>query len=421
MRLLNALVKARNVDLAEMQAKGVKALTVIAAALPLLGCSAPSESPARTFNAVSPESLSAESMQLGCAQKSLESVSLEDRIRSLIMVHIAGRDSQVIHDAVERIRPGGLIAMGDNIAAEVAGTAQIFSSVETMGVPLLLAVDQEGGSVIRIPQDTFAAGAELQGVSAESVEEVFSQRASLVKSSGLNTNFGVVADFTNNPDSFIFPRVLGINPESAAFAVSAATAGERGKALTTLKHFPGHGATSQNSHFSLPTVDKSYENWRAQEAVPFQAGIDAGAELVMLGHLVFTAVDSRPASLSSKWVSVLRSEMGFDGIIITDDLRMLEDSGVPAFSDPAVNSASALKAGVTMLLFVGPSSVEELVPFIDSVVAEVSRAVSHGELSEDSLTHEAARVLAARRNLVDDNPSAWCHLLAGQYSVTKPS
>lgn len=416
MGLSNGLVKVRNADLAEMKAKRVKVLTLIAAALPLLGCSVPAESPTRTFNTVSPES-----MQLGCAKKTLEAVSLEDRIRSLIMVHIAGRDSQVIHAAVGRIRPGGLIAMGDNIAAEVAGTAQLFGDAETMGVPLLLAVDQEGGSVIRIPQDTFAAGSELQGASAVNIEEVFSQRANLVKSSGLNTNFGVVADFTNNPDSFIFPRVLATTPDSAAVAVSAATAGERGKVLTTLKHFPGHGATSQNSHFSLPMVGTGIEEWRAREALPFQAGIDAGAELVMLGHLVFTAVDSQPASLSTQWVSVLRSEMDFDGIIITDDLRMLEDSGIPALSDPAVNSVSALQAGVSMLLFVGPSSVEELVPFIDSVVAEVSRAVSRGELSEDALTSEAARVLAARRDLVDNNPSAWCHLLAGQYSVTKSS
>lgn len=414
---LNALVKVRNADPVEMNAKRVKALTLIAvAALPLTGCSVPAESPARTFHAVSPES-----MQFGCAKKTLESLSLEDRIRSLIMIHVAGRDREVIRDAVERIQPGGLIAMGDNIGAEVGETAQTFTGIETMGVPLLLAVDEEGGSVIRIPQDTLAAGSELQGASAASIEEVFSQRANLVQSSGLNTNFGVVADYTNNPDSFIFSRVLGTDPHSAAVAVSAATAGERGKVLTTLKHFPGHGATSQNSHFSLPMVGKALEDWRAQEALPFQAGIDVGAELVMLGHLVFTAVDSQPSSLSSRWVSVLRSEMDFEGIIITDDLRMLEASGIPEFSDPALNSVSALQAGVSMLLFVGPSSTEELVPFIDAVVAEVSGSVSRGELSEDSLTSEAARVLAARRDLVDDNPSTWCHLLAGQYSVTKSS
>ena len=141
----------------------------------------------------------------------------------------------------------------------------------------------------------------------------------------------------------------------------------------------------------------------------------------MMGHLVFSEVDALPASQSARWVEVLREDLGFEGIIITDDMRMLEDSGVADYADVTVNSVRAMQAGVSMLLFVGPSEPSELVTFVDSVVAALSAAVERGELSRAAVTDAAARVYEARRNLVDPDPRSWCRLFAGQYSVTEPT
>jgi len=394
----------------------------VATALLLSSC-AQASTPESTTTPTSPKPIDLDEMRTECVNAALREVPLEEQIRSLLVLHIAGLDRAEITSAISSTRPGGLIAMGDNIAATPAETAAVFSGltapVNGIALPLILGVDQEGGDVLRIPQDTFPAGVGLHGQAPAVVQQAFESRGGLVRESGLNTNFGIIADVTDNPGSFIFSRVLGVTPDSAAAAVRAAVEGEQGAVLSTLKHFPGHGATDLDSHFSLPTVPIDLETWRSREAIPFAAGIAAGAELVMLGHLVYSGVDALPASQSKQWVSVLRDELDFEGIIITDDMRMLEDSGVAEFSDVSLNAVRALQAGVSMLLFVGPSVPGELTPFVDALVAAILSAVDRGELTAATITTEAARVYQVRRNLVDADPRSWCALVAGEYAVTK--
>src|SRR5690606_28074457 len=118
---------------------------------------------------------------------------------------------------------------------------------------------------------------------------------------GANVNFGIIADVPPGPSSFISSRALGTDPDSASTRVVAAVKGEAGIVLSTLKHFPGHGAAPGDSHHSIPTTAQTLEQWRGADAKPFIAGIGAGAELLMFGHLAYTAVDAAPASLSARW------------------------------------------------------------------------------------------------------------------------
>lgn len=397
---------------------GIAALTGIL----LAGCSvAPEADKNEARSAEAPVDL--DEMRAKCVQAALQDVPVEEQIRSLLMLHVAGLDRQALSDVLVATRAGGLLAMADNIGATPVDTAQVVSGLTTpLGggdLPVLLAVDQEGGFVSRIPQDMFPAGTALHGQSAEVVRQAFASRATLVRDSGLNTNFGIVADVTDDPNSFIFPRVLGVTPDAAGAGVAAAVTGERGLVLSTLKHFPGHGATELDSHTSIPAVSIDLETWRSREAVPFSAGIEAGAELVMMGHLVYSAVDSLPASQSERWVDILRNDLGFDGIIITDDMRMLEDSGVTEYADVTVNSVRALQSGASMLLFVGPAQPNEIVPFVDALVAGIVAAVERGDLSATDIAAATARIYEARRNLVDPDPRSWCALVAGEYSITK--
>lgn len=354
-----------------------------------------------------------------CALATLEDITLEEQVRSLIVLHVSTTDRAVLEQVVGATRVGGLIAMGDNILPTPAETATLFGALTQLGAPILLAVDQEGGDVSRIPHDTMPAGAGLHGVAPAEIAATFRNRAQLVRDSGLNTNFGIVADVTNDPNSFMYSRVLGTTFDEAATAVAAAVDGERGLVLSTLKHFPGHGASPQDSHVSLPTVDMGVNDWNAREAKPFQAGIQHGAEIVMLGHLVYSGVDALPASQSAVWVNILR-DMPFDGLIITDDLRMLEATGLPEYQNTEQNAIRALSAGVTLLLFVAPTESSEVISFVDSLVSSVMDAIARGEISEQSLREEAARALIVRRNIANDDPFAWCSLLAGEYSVTQP-
>ena len=195
-------------------------------------------------------------------------------------------------------------------------------------------------------------------------------------------NFGIVADVTADADSFIYGRVLGADPQAAAERVAAAVAGERGAVLSTLKHFPGHGAAPGDSHASVPTAPLSLDEWRAGPAIPFAAGIDAGAELVMTGHLAYPSVDAAPASLSPEWHRILREELGFDGVVVTDDMLMLQHNGLPEFADPGENAVRAIAAGGDLLLYVLPADPSEFGISVDGLVASIVAAVDVGRIDE---------------------------------------
>jgi beta-N-acetylhexosaminidase len=265
-------------------------------------------------------------------------------------------------------------------------------------LPPLIAIDQEGGDVSRLPADDFASSVTLKDLPAEATQDAFAGRGSLVQRAGIGVNFGIVADVTADPASFIFRRALGTTPQTGAERVAAAVAGEGDAVLSTLKHFPGHGGVSGDSHAGIPSTDLSADAWLSSEAVPFQSGIDAGAPILMFGHLAYTAVDAAPASLSAEWHRIARDELGFDGVSITDDLGMLEDSGIPAYSDPVVNAVAAIAAGNDMVLNVANSTPETASRIIDGIVA----AVEAGALAESRLQEAATRVTALRLELAAD-------------------
>lgn len=308
------------------------------------------------------------------AAERVAAMSVRDRLASLLILHSAGTDPAEMKAFVDAHHPGGLILMGDNIGSGITDVAAITRAVSA-DPPLILAIDEEGGDVTRLPEDDLPAGHQLAEAPPQSTIDAFAQRAALVSRAGLNTNFGIVADITADPDSFIFSRVLGTDPGSASERVAAAVRAEAtAGVLSTLKHFPGHGAAPGDSHSSLPHTDLDFERWRNAEARPFEAGIDAGAEAVMLGHLVYSAVDSLPASLSPRWHDILRGELDFDGLIVSDDMGMLENSGDPAYADRVANAVSALAAGTTMLVIVAdgphPISPADLLDGLEAAVAD---------------------------------------------------
>ena len=323
----------------------------------------------------------------------LAGMTLPEKVASLFMIHVPGTDPGAILAVVDSTGVGGIIDMADNVPGSAAGLATVNAQLSAdPGLPLLIAIDQEGATVRRLPGDDLPAAPQLRVAAPESAQAAFAARAALVASAGVSINFGIVADVTADRGSFIYSRVLGTDAASAAPRVASAVAGERGTVLSTLKHFPGHGSVSGDSHTSLPETAMSFDEWRATQAPPFAAGIDAGAELVMFGHLRYTAVDAAPATLSLVWHSLLRDELGFDGIVVTDDMAMLEHSGDPAFADPAANAIAAVAAGNTLLLYVGPVNV----PVVrDAIVA----AVQDGRIDEATVDDAALRLLVARRSL----------------------
>lgn len=319
--------------------------------------------------------------------------TLREKAASVVMGHLPSTDPQTLQSYMSSTGIGGFILMGANIPGSEA-TLRALTAALTLdpAMPPLIAIDQEGGDVSRLPWDDFPSALTLKDLPPEAAETAFAGRGALVQRAGISVNFGIVADVTDDTGMFIYRRALGTTPESGAARVAAAVVGEDPEAMSTLKHFPGHGAAPGDSHRGIPTTDQSYDSWRATDALPFAAGIDAGAPLLMFGHLSYTSVDPLPATLSATWHRIAREDLGFTGVAITDDLGMLEASGLPQFQDPVANAVAALIAGNDMVLSVINTTASTAGSLTDGIVA----AVESGALSSERLDEAATRVMALR-------------------------
>lgn len=384
-----------------MASSGARLVAVLVAGGVLLtACTAPQAAPPGV-----PVGLTAAAVDpvVTYADDRLASMTLEQKVRSLFMVHLAGTDAAQLAGYAATEGAGGVILMGDNVPDPADALSTMSPVIEgEAGLPRLVAIDQEGGIVRRIRSDDGLSAEQLRGRDPAEAQDAFETRADLLAAHGVTVNFGIVADVTGDPSSFIFERSMGATETEAAPRVAAAVAGEHGIVYSTLKHFPGHGVAPGDSHSSIPSTTMGLDEWRAGHEEPFEAGIDAGAEFVMFGHLQFDAIDPQPATFSPLWHELLRDELGFDGIIITDDMVMLQNSGVPEYADASANAVRAVAAGNTMLLYVGPVDVT-------AATAAIVAAVESGEITQEQIDDATHRLLVLRRSLSEqDGPFVHC-------------
>lgn len=327
--------------------------------------------------------------------ETLSSMTLEQKISSLIIANTPGTDPAALQSFTAGNGLGGFILMGSNVPETPDELNRITSALAgSAELPRLIAIDEEGGLIKRLPYDNFAGADTLRNEPTSATETAFVERGALLKQVGVNLNFGVVADVSSDPRSFIYGRSFGSDAAQTAARVSAAVAGEGSYVLSTLKHFPGHGSAPGDSHVGVPSSPLSYDQWLSTDAVPFEAGINAGAKMVMFGHLSFPSIDPTPSSLSLVWHRILRNELGFTGVIITDDLTMLEKSNIPEYSDRVTNAIAALVAGNDVLLYVPGAGFDA-----NALVFGIANAVHSGQLSEAQIDESVARVLIQRREL----------------------
>lgn len=297
---------------------------------------------------------------------------------------------------------GGVVIFGKNLTDPGQLTAFTANLHEAGELPLLVAVDEEGGSVARLanhpgfddlPDYPDAAEVAASG-GAEAVREMSASIGRYLVQYGIDLDFAPVADVNTNPDNpVIGRRAFSDDPQQAAEMVAAAVEGfQEAGVLCCLKHYPGHGDTAEDSHKALAVTQKSWQELLSCELVPFQAGIDAGADLVMVGHIAAPQVtgEDTPASLSQPLLQSLRQELGFDGVIVTDSLAM---EGITGLYTPGQAAVLAMQAGVDILLM--PDGLAEA---FDAVVA----AVEDGTIPQSRIDESAARVLAlkAKRGLI---------------------
>lgn len=327
------------------------------------------------------------------AEQLVAGMSTAQQASSVVMGHIPSVDSSALSAYMADTDLGGFILMGANIPKTEAELRTVTAALTVdPALPPLIAIDQEGGYVSRLPWDEFPASSVLKDRAPEETAAAFAARASLVARGGANVNFGIVADTTADSSSFIYGRSLGADPKAAAERVASAVTAEEPFVASTLKHFPGHGAAPGDSHSLVPRTDKTLDEWLRSDALPFVAGIDAGASMLMFGHLDYAAVDAEPASLSARWHEIAREDLGFDGVMVTDDLGMLQSTGIPEYADPVANAVAAVAAGNDLVLTIAHSTPETA----GELAAGIAAAVEAGTLPAERLQDAAERIMTLR-------------------------
>jgi len=294
--------------------------------------------------------------------KILASLSLDQRAGQTMAIAFHGSSvTSAVEEMIHSRGLGGVVLRAENAPNAtalrlVSADLQRIAS-EAKIPPLFLALDQEGGSVVRVGSGMTVFTSQM-GLAATpdpvaAVQRVATITAAELRANGVNWNFAPVADVNNEPlNPIIGNRSFGSDPQRVSTLVAAATrAYAAAGLLCCAKHFPGHGAATVDSHVGLPLIDVDRARLDRVELPPFRAAIAAGVPAIMLAHLIVPALDptpSLPASLSRRVVTdLLRREMGFAGIVLTDDLEM----GALASIGEATAGQRALEAGADFVLF----------------------------------------------------------------------
>ncbi|WP_351228882.1 glycoside hydrolase family 3 protein [Streptomyces sp. NPDC002133] len=346
-------------------------------------------------------------------------MSLEEKVGQLFVMRVYGHSATAPDQAdidanlteigvrtaaelIERYHVGGIIyfAWAHNTRdphqiADLSNGIQQAGLAQPTPLPLLISTDQEHGIVARVGKPaTLMPGAMALGAggSRSRAREAARIAGAELAAMGITQNYAPVADVNVNPaNPVIGVRSFGADPQAVAGLVAAQVRGYQGAGIaSTSKHFPGHGDTKDDSHYALPTIHHTREQWNELDAPPFRAAIAAGIDSIMTAHIVVPALDPSedPATLSRPILTgVLREELGYDGVVVTDSLTM---AGVrQKYGDERV-PVLALKAGCDQLL--NP-------PSLSIAWNAVLEAVRSGELTEQRIEESILRILLLKAKL----------------------
>ena len=320
-------------------------------------------------------------------QNIMADMTLEEKVGQMFFVRCP---TGMASNYVSQYHLGGYILFGrdfkDKTAQEVTGT--IASYQAAADVPMLIGVDEEGGTVVRVssnpdlfphkclsPQALYAQGG------LDDIREDATSKSETLLSYGINVNFAPVADVSTDPDDFIYDRSFGQDAKATAeYVRTVVNAMEAADIGSVLKHFPGYG-NNVDTHTGIAVDERSYETFTSSDFLPFEAGIEAGAGSVLVSHNIVTCMDDQlPASLSPEVHRILREELGFEGVILTDDLAM---DAVDAYAEDGSVAVLAVKAGNDMIV---TTDFTEQIPL-------VIEAVESGEIDESVIDAAVTRVL----------------------------
>jgi beta-N-acetylhexosaminidase len=315
--------------------------------------------------------------------------------RDILSTLLPGFEGATLPAWVERMLReglGGVCLFGENVESAEQVRA-LTGAIRAANPAALIAIDEEGGDVTRLYYDRgspFPGNAVLGRLDdLSATRAVASAVGAQLRAVGVNLDFAPDVDINSNPlNPVIGVRSFGASAELVARHSAAWVEGLQAEGVAaSIKHFPGHGDTAQDSHLALPTVDRSLEELRERELRPFAAAVAAGARTVMTSHIMLPQVDAEhPATFSSTVLEgLLRRELGFAGVIVSDALDMVGASGSIGIPAAAVR---ALAAGCD-LLCIGTKNTEQQ---LGEIVVRVEEGIARGEVSAERVGEASARV-----------------------------
>lgn len=319
------------------------------------------------------------------ASNKLNSMSLDEKIGQLLLVRYP--DSNVF-EAIEKYKVGGFVFFEKDFADKTKEEVQtMISSLQGKSdIPLLTAVDEEGGTVVRVSSNSnlasspFSSPRELYlSGGFDLISKDTKEKSDLLKSLGLNVNLAPVVDVSTDPSDYMYDRTLGESTQlTSTYAKTVIEASKNSGVSYVLKHFPGYG-NNDDSHTGVVMDNRSFSDIEVNDLPPFEEGINTGAEAVLVSHNTIVNIDNNnPASLSASIHNLLRSNLNFTGVIISDDLAM---GALSSIDNVAVK---ALLAGNDIII---------TTDYVKSF-NEIKEAVSNGTISEELINNALHRVLS---------------------------
>lgn len=343
------------------------------------------------------------------AAQLVSQMTLEDKIAQMFVITpnaLTGYASGVTaagdttKEAYQSRPVGGIVYMADNLTDPEQTTTMLSNmqeiARERTGLPVFLCVDEEGGSVARIAGNDAFGVTDVGNMSdigasgdVQNAYNAGSTIGSYLAALGFNVDFAPVADVLTNPDNQVIgQRSFGSDAQTVAGMVTSELQGLSAAGVYgTVKHFPGHGGTSGDSHDGAVSTDKTLEELMAEELVPFQSAIDGGVNFVMVGHISAPNVtgDNAPATLSKVLITdVLRGQMGYNGIVITDAMNM---EAVAGFYNSDKAAVLAVTAGADMILM--PAD-------YNTAYTGILNAVNDGTITEERINESVTRIVKAK-------------------------
>lgn len=331
-------------------------------------------------------------------QEKIDSMTLADRVAQMFVVGFEGTAAEGdVADYIRSYHMGGVILFGRNVesAAQLVELTNGIKALNGDDIPLFVGVDQEGGSVERMPPEVkrlpkpYDLNLTMDNFSrAGRLGEVLAAECTAF---GFNLDFAPSFDIWSNPKNTVigkrsFSSELNVVTEAA---IRCYTSIRQGGVIPTPKHFPGHGDTDVDSHVGLPVVTKSLEEWKSFEFLPFRAAMDSGLDTMMVSHILLTCLDEEyPATLSKKIITdFLRTEQNFSGVLFTDDMTMGAITEHYGLGEACVLS---VEAGMDVLLVCHKRA------DIEAAYQAVLDAVTSGRISEARIDESVRRILTLK-------------------------